>query len=78
MKPKEEGENARENEDHDVKTIFIKYGGKIRDQSENALEKLNAPIKMIKTIKKVKTCLPSQLKAPVKITMKSGLVYRMT
>ena len=56
------------------KLIFLQYRGKATENFERALRRINAPCKIITTIKKMKTVLPS-VKAPVEKAMKSGLVY---
>ena len=56
--------------------IFLQYRGKLTEKFEHALKRLEAPCKVIMTLRKLKTVLPS-LKAPVKKSLKSGVVYEI-
>ena len=57
--------------------MFIEYRGKISDQFKKSLLKLDVPCRIIFTLKKLKTVLPS-LKSTVEKSLKSGGVYKIT
>ncbi|XP_057312284.1 uncharacterized protein LOC130653790 [Hydractinia symbiolongicarpus] len=59
------------------KLVFLQYRGKVTEKFERSLKRINAPCKIVSTIKKIKSVLPS-LKAPVAKPMQSGLVYNIT
>ena len=69
-------EKVDEEDQNDKKLIFIPYRGKLSENFEMSLKKLNAPCKVVFTLKKVKSLLPS-LKPSVKKSLKSGVVYRI-
>jgi len=48
----------------------------VSEKFEQSLRKMNAPCKIVFTIKKLKTFLPS-LKASVEKSFKSGVVYKI-
>lgn len=58
------------------KMFFIQYRGKLTEHYEQSLKKCNAPVKMIMTLTKLKTVLPS-LKPSVDKAFKSGVVYQI-
>ena len=60
----------------DVKLIFLQYRGRITEKFEQSLRKCKAPCKVVYTLRKVKSVLPS-LKAPVEKSLKSGVVYKI-
>lgn len=64
-------------EDTKTKLIFLQYRGKVTENFERMLKRINAPCKIVTTIRKMKTVLPS-LKAPVDKALRSGLVYKIT
>ena len=71
---------AEENEDDeeaDLKMFFVEYRGRLSDELKFNLEKLKAPCRVIFTLKKLKTVLPS-LKSSVDKSLKSGVVYKIT
>ena len=57
--------------------MFIQYRGKVSENIEQSLSKLNAPCKIIFTIRKLKSSMPS-LKAPVEKSFKSRVVYKIS
>ena len=57
--------------------MLLQYRGKVSEQFQVSLKKLNAPCKIVFTIKKLKTCLPS-LKPKVEKCFMSGLVYKIS
>ena len=71
--PTPEQENEEEPE---KKTFSVQYRGKVTGQFERTLKRINAPVKFINTIKKLKSTLPS-LKAPFEKSIKSGVVYQI-
>ncbi len=71
--PISEEENEEEPE---KKKFFVQYRGKVTDQFERTLKRINAPVRFISTIKKLKSTLPS-LKAPIEKSIKSGVVYQI-
>ena len=75
-----EPERAAEEEDEEAmekKMIFLQYRGKITENFERKLNRINAPCKIVMTIRKIKTVMPS-LKIPVDKALRSGLVYKIT
>ena len=74
----EEKENENEDEDTpEKKLVFVQYRGKVTDDFERSLKRIEAPCKVISRIRKMRTVLPS-LKAPVEKAYKSNVVYQLT
>ena len=63
-------------DDKKEKLLFLQYRGKISDQFQNVLRRIEAPCKVIYTLQKIKTVMPS-LKTPVEKSLKSGTVYQI-
>ena len=63
-------------EKEDEKLVFIQYRGKVSDQFGQSLKKQVPLCKIIFTIRKLKTCLPS-LKPDVEPSLKSKVVYKI-
>ena len=57
--------------------FFVQYRGKCTDHFSRALHKLGAPCIVVKTLRKLKTVMPS-LKPPVKKEFRSCVVYKIT
>ena len=57
--------------------IFIQYRGKISDDFEKSLKRINSPVKVIFTLRKLKNILPS-LKPKVEKSYKSAVVYQIS
>ena len=57
-------------------SLFLNYRGKVSESYARALHKINAPCRIIFTLRKLKTILPS-LKPPVQKLFKSGVVYKI-
>ena len=57
--------------------IFLQYRGKLTDKFKCSLRKLGVPIKVILTLRKLKTVLPL-LKPSIEKSFKSGIVYQIT
>ena len=55
----------------------IQYRGKSSEDFARALHKINAPCRVVMTLRKLKTVLPS-LKASVEKMLKSAVVYKIT
>ena len=72
----DEIEDPEEKESVNEKMIFLQYRGKLTDKFKCSLKKL-VPIKVILTLKKLKTVLPS-LKPAIEKPFKSGIVYQIT
>ena len=64
-------------EDRDKFMYFIQYRGKCTEEYARALHKVNAPCRIIMTLRKLKTVLPS-LKPPVEKMIKSNVVYNIS
>jgi len=60
-----------------MKLIFLQYRGKVTEKFEYSLKTMKLPIKVILTLRKLKTVLPS-LKPSVDKSFKSGIVYQIT
>ena len=56
--------------------LFLQYRGKVTEEYVQALNKLNAPCKVILTLRKLKTVMPS-LKVAVDKSFKSRVVYKL-
>ena len=57
--------------------MMVQYRGKTSEDYARALHKINAPCRIVMTLRKLKTVLPS-LKPPVEKMLKSGVVYHIT
>ena len=57
--------------------LFVQYRGKCTEDYAQSLHKINAPCRIVMTLRKLKTVLPS-LKNPVEKMMKSNVVYNIT
>ena len=55
--------------------VFIQYRGKSSDHFANSLHKCQAPCRVIMTLRKLKTVMPS-LKPPVEKVLRSGVIYK--
>ena len=55
----------------------MQYRGKCTEEYARPLHKLNAPCRIVMTLRKLKTVLPS-LKPPVEKIMRSNVVYKIT
>ena len=66
-------ESEEVDEEEEKKMVMIEYRGKISDQFKISLNKLNAPSRIIFTLKKLKSVLPS-LKSAVDKSLKSGIL----
>ena len=69
-------ENNEEKSENEMKTVFINYRGRVSENFEKALKKLDVPVKIIFTLRKLKTCLPS-LKPKVDVSLRSKVVYKI-
>jgi len=58
------------------KMIFVQYRGKGTEDYARALHKCEAPVKIVMTLRKLKTTMPS-LKPQVEKELRSGTVYRI-
>ena len=68
---------AKDQKTDEEKEMFImQYRGKISDELKRNLHKLNAPCRVVFTLKKLKNVLPS-LKPVIKTPFKSWLVYKI-
>ena len=57
-------------------SLFLNYRGKVSETYPLSLHKIEAPCRIIFTLRKLKTILPS-LKPPVQKLFKSGVVYQI-
>ena len=57
--------------------MMVQYRGKTSEDYARALHKINAPCRIVMTLRKLKTVLPS-LKPAVEKMLKSGVVYHIT
>ena len=76
LEKKEEKESSTEDESKEEKLIFMQYRGHVTEKFAQSLRRIGAPCKVVFTIRKLKTVLPS-LKPPVTKCLKSGLVYKI-
>ena len=56
--------------------LFVQYRGKVSENYAHELHKIHAPCRIIMTLRKIKTVLPS-LKCPVEKMLKSNVVYQI-
>ena len=63
-----------QDEQKDEILMFVQYRGKSTDKFEISLKRIKAPCKVIKTLRKLKTVLPS-LKPSIEKELKSNVVY---
>ena len=64
-------------EDKDKFRLFVQYRGKVTDELAQKLHQINAPCRIVMTLRKLKTMMPS-LKPPVTSMMRSNVVYQIT
>ena len=69
-------QKRKKKNDKDLKMIFVVYRGKVSEKFEQSLRKINAPCKVVFTLKKLKTYLPS-LKPVIDKSFRSGVVYQI-
>eukprot|EP00794_Sanderia_malayensis_P010390 gene10390-11471_t len=77
-----ENRTEKENMDNtegkeEEKMLCLQYRGKESEKLERALRKLNAPCKVVFTLKELRSLLPS-LKPEIEKSHKSGVVYKIT
>ena len=63
-------------EDKDKFRLFIQYRGKCSEHYARALHKIQAPCRVIMTLRKLKTVLPS-LKPPIDWDFRSDVIYQI-
>ena len=66
-----------QDEQKDEILMFVQYRGKSTDKFEISLKRIKAPCKVIKTLRKLKTVLPS-LKPSIEKELKSNVVYQIS
>ena len=66
-----------ENNTDDPFLLFIQYRGKPSENYANDIRRTGVPVKIIFTLRKLKTCTPS-LKPPVEKSLRSKIVYKFT
>ena len=73
----ESGDELKDDaEEKPEKMIFLQFRGRVSESFEMALKKLQTPCKVIFTLKKLKTVLPS-LKPKVDVSLRSRVVYKI-
>ena len=75
-KPEDEPAIKEEEEKKEEKMIFLQYRGKVSKKFERSSRKLEAPCKVIFTLRKLKICLPS-LKPYVDKSLRSKVVFKI-
>ena len=63
-------------EKEEKKVMKIEYRGKVTEKFESSLKRINVPCVIVKTIRKLKTSMPS-LKAQVDSSLQSKVVYKI-
>ena len=63
-------------EKEENKVMKIEYRGKVTEKFESSLKRINVPCVIVKTIRKLKTSMPS-LKAQVDSSLQSKVVYKI-
>ena len=77
-KEKSDGENTKNGEqEEEQKMLFLQYRGKVSEKYEKSLKRIGAPCKVIITLRKLKTVLPT-LKTEIPKVLKSRIVYNIT
>jgi hypothetical protein len=71
-----EEEEKEEEEEIEKKLVFLEYRGRVSEKFERSLKKLQTPCKVVFTLRKIKTALPS-LKPTIEKSLKSKVVYRI-
>ena len=66
----DEGDHVKE------KMVFVQYRGRVSGKVKDSLKRINAPSRIVFTIRKLKTVLPS-LKPPMEMSLKSRVVYHI-
>jgi hypothetical protein len=76
--PPEKSEEKEEEEqrEEERKLVFVEYRGRASEKLENSLKKLQVPCKVVFTIRKLKTVLPS-LKPTIDVSLRSKVVYKI-
>ena len=77
MDKPDEQEETKDDKEKEHKMLFVQYRGKLSEKFEKTLKHINAPYRVIFTIRKLKTVLPS-LKSQVDKALKSGIVYKIS
>ena len=75
--PEQPSTSPAQNTNTVKRRIMIQYRGKCSEEYARALHKINAPVTVVMTLRKLKTVLPS-LKPSVEKLMKSGVIYNIT
>ena len=57
--------------------LFVQYRGKCTEEYAQNLHRINAPCRIVMTLRKLKTVLPS-LKPSLEVMMRSNVVYKIT
>ena len=70
------GPTKKESDTKDTFMLFLQYRGKCSEAYARALHRINAPCRIVFTLRKLKTIMPS-LKPPVEKMLKSGVVYQL-
>ena len=73
----EEEEQGEKEEKDDVKMMFVEYRGKVSEKFQQSLMKCSAPVKVIFTMRKLRSVMPS-LKPMVDQSLRSGIVYKIS
>ena len=76
LDPSDKDKEDESEEQPEEKMIFIQYRGKLTEKFTRTLKKMQAPCKVILTLRKLKTVLPG-LKPPIEKAFKSGIVYQI-
>ena len=77
INPEEKNNEINGDKDSTIqKNQFIQYRGKVTGDYARSLHKINAPVTIVMTLRKMKTVLPS-LKPRVDKFLRSGVVYQI-
>ena len=66
-----------QNSDDDSFFLFVQYRGKSSEKYASEIKKTGVPVKIIFTLRKLKTVTPS-LKQPIEKALRSKVVYKFT
>ena len=64
-------------DDKDKFLLFVQYRGKTSEEYASALHRINAPCRIVFTLRKLSTVLPSR-KPSVETMIRSNVVYKIT
>ena len=77
IEPPEQSNDDDADDETEKKMLFLQYRGKLTERFQTSLERIKAPCKVVLTLQKLKSTLPS-LKPKIEKVLQSGVVYQIT